>query len=57
MEEVHEECGIFGIYDHEEAINITYLGLYALQCQHRVYFAIKNSPPIVRIYFAIMRIF
>ncbi len=31
MEELHEECGIFGIYNHEEAPNITYLGLYALQ--------------------------
>ncbi len=27
----HEECGIFGIYGHPEASNITYLGLYALQ--------------------------
>jgi amidophosphoribosyltransferase len=26
-----EECGIFGIYNHREAANITYLGLYALQ--------------------------
>ena len=24
-------CGIFGIYDHTEASNLTYLGLYALQ--------------------------
>jgi glutamine phosphoribosylpyrophosphate amidotransferase len=24
-------CGIFGIYDHPEASNMTYLGLYALQ--------------------------
>jgi len=24
-------CGIFGIYDHNEASNLTYLGLYALQ--------------------------
>ena len=24
-------CGIFGIYDHPEAANLTYLGLYALQ--------------------------
>lgn len=24
-------CGIFGIYDHEEAARLTYLGLYALQ--------------------------
>lgn len=27
----HDECGVFGIYGHPEAANITYLGLYALQ--------------------------
>ena len=27
----HEECGIFGVYNHKEASNLTYLGLYALQ--------------------------
>jgi len=27
----HEECGIFGVYNHNEASNLTYLGLYALQ--------------------------
>ncbi len=26
-----EECGIFGIFKHPEAANLTYLGLYALQ--------------------------
>ena len=26
-----EECGIFGILNHPEASNLTYLGLYALQ--------------------------
>ena len=26
-----EHCGIFGVYGHPEAANITYLGLYALQ--------------------------
>ena len=26
-----EECGVFGIYGHREAANLTYLGLYALQ--------------------------
>lgn len=31
MDEVKEECGIFGIFGHDEAPNITYLGLYALQ--------------------------
>ena len=27
----HEECGIFGVFGHPEAANLTYLGLYALQ--------------------------
>jgi amidophosphoribosyltransferase len=27
----NDECGIFGIYAHPEAANLTYLGLYALQ--------------------------
>ncbi len=26
-----EHCGVFGIYEHPEAANLTYLGLYALQ--------------------------
>lgn len=27
----HEECGVFGVYGHTEAANLTYLGLHALQ--------------------------
>jgi len=27
----HEECGVVGIYEHPEAANLVYLGLYALQ--------------------------
>jgi len=27
----HDECGLFGVYGHPEAANLTYLGLYALQ--------------------------
>jgi len=27
----HEECGVFGIFGHPEASNLTYLGLHALQ--------------------------
>jgi len=27
----HDECGIFGVYNHPEAANLTYLGLYAQQ--------------------------
>jgi amidophosphoribosyltransferase len=29
--DIHEECGIFGVFGHQEAANLTYLGLYALQ--------------------------
>lgn len=31
LDKFHDECGVFGIYGHPEAANITYLGLYALQ--------------------------
>ncbi len=31
MDELKEECGVFGIFGHPEAANLTYLGLYALQ--------------------------
>ncbi|TLS67241.1 amidophosphoribosyltransferase [Mariprofundus erugo] len=27
----HDECGVFGVFDHAEAANLTYLGLYAQQ--------------------------
>ncbi|MBI2879817.1 MAG: amidophosphoribosyltransferase, partial [Candidatus Rokubacteria bacterium] len=27
----HDECGVFGIWDHPEAASLTSLGLYALQ--------------------------
>jgi len=27
----HDECGVFGVFGHEEAAKFTYLGLYALQ--------------------------
>jgi amidophosphoribosyltransferase len=29
--DIHEECGVFGVYGHQEAANLTYLGLYGLQ--------------------------
>lgn len=29
--EMKEDCGVFGVYGHPEAANLTYLGLYALQ--------------------------
>ncbi len=31
MHDLKEKCGVFGIYGHPEASNLTYLGLYALQ--------------------------
>jgi amidophosphoribosyltransferase len=31
FDKFHDECGVFGIFDHPEASNLTYLGLYALQ--------------------------
>ena len=31
LDKFHEECGVFAIYGHPEAANLTYLGLYALQ--------------------------
>src|SRR5207245_10391259 len=27
----HDECGLFGVWNHAEASNVAYLGLYALQ--------------------------
>jgi amidophosphoribosyltransferase len=30
-DKLHDECGVFGVYDHPEAANLAYLGLYALQ--------------------------
>jgi amidophosphoribosyltransferase len=31
FDELHEECGVFGIYNHPKAAQCTFLGLYALQ--------------------------
>src|SRR5438105_4279222 len=31
FDKLHEECGVFGIFGHPEAANMSYLGLYALQ--------------------------
>ena len=30
-DQFHDECGVFGIFGHPEAANMTYLGLHALQ--------------------------
>ncbi len=31
LDRFHDECGVFGIYGHGEAANLTYLGIHALQ--------------------------
>ncbi|EFA22543.1 amidophosphoribosyltransferase [Bifidobacterium gallicum] len=31
LEEIHEECGIFGVWGHPDASRLTYFGLHALQ--------------------------
>ncbi len=31
LDKLRESCGIFGVFGHPEAANLTYLGLYALQ--------------------------
>ena len=31
VDKFKDECGVFGIFGHSEASNLTYLGLYALQ--------------------------
>jgi amidophosphoribosyltransferase len=31
LDKFNEECGVFGIFNHKEAANMTYLGLHALQ--------------------------
>ncbi|MGB9735136.1 MAG: amidophosphoribosyltransferase [bacterium] len=31
MDELKEDCGIFGVWNHPEAAKLTYLGLYSLQ--------------------------
>ncbi len=31
LDKLKEECGVFGIFNHDDAARLTYLGLYALQ--------------------------
>src|SRR5512134_26088 len=31
FDKFHEECGVFAVFNHPEAANLAYLGLYALQ--------------------------
>lgn len=49
-DQMHEECGVFGVYNHPEAANITYLGLYALQHrgQESSGLAVSNNKKLTR---------
>src|ERR1700756_1670651 len=40
-DKLHDECGIFGVFGHPEAANLTYLGLYALH--HRGQESAENA--------------
>ena len=31
LEDIHEECGVFGVWGHKDASRLTYFGLHALQ--------------------------
>ena len=31
LEDIHEECGVFGVWGHSDAARLTYFGLHALQ--------------------------
>lgn len=31
LDDLHEACGVFGVFNHPQAAHLTYLGLYALQ--------------------------
>lgn len=43
MDKFRDECGVFGIYGHTEAANLTYLGLYALQHRGQESVGISSS--------------
>jgi amidophosphoribosyltransferase len=50
LNDMHEECGIFGIYNHPDAAQVTYLGLYALQHrgQESSGIAVSDSKTIIQ---------
>ncbi|MFH1625126.1 MAG: amidophosphoribosyltransferase [Pseudomonadota bacterium] len=47
MDRLREECGVFGVFGHPEATNLTYLGLYALQHRGQESAGIVSSDGIV----------
>lgn len=50
VDSLHEECGVFGIYNNPEASQMTYLGLYALQHrgQESTGIAVSNTESLSR---------
>ncbi len=44
MDKFHEECGVVGVYGHEEAATLVYLSLYALQHRGQESAGIVASP-------------
>jgi amidophosphoribosyltransferase len=49
LDKFKDECGVFGIFGHPEAANMTYLGLYALQHRGQESAGIAASDGQVRI--------
>lgn len=50
FESMHENCGVFGIFDHPDAAHITFLGLYALQHrgQESSGMVVSNTEKLIR---------
>ncbi|MQA30089.1 MAG: amidophosphoribosyltransferase [Luteitalea sp.] len=49
LDKFRDECGVFGIFGHPEAANMTYLGLYALQHRGQESAGIAASDGQVRV--------
>ncbi|HKV38492.1 MAG TPA: amidophosphoribosyltransferase [Blastocatellia bacterium] len=45
MDELREECGVFGIFNHDEASRLAYLGLYSLQHRGQESAGIVSAQP------------
>ena len=48
----HDECGVFGVFGHEEASKLAYLGLYALQHRGQESAGIVSSMAAICIFIA-----
>lgn len=49
-DKLHEECGVFGVYNNPDAANLTYLGLYGLQHrgQESSGMVVSNTEKLIR---------